>query len=291
MANPAHGRARRPDPAWVQALLILATTVVLGVLVIVPVAYVFWTAFGNGAAAYAARLFGDPDTRHAVLMTLFVAPIAVAANTVFGVAAAWALARFRFPGRALLLAAIDLPMAVSPVVAGLCLILLFGRTGWFGPALESAGLKIVFSWPGLILATTFVTLPFVVRELVPALEAAGSDEEVAALSLGAGGWRMFWSITLPNVRWALLYGVILCSARAVGEFGAVYVVSGRIAGQTDTMPLRVEKLFQEYDTPGAFAVASALTLLAIVALAAKKLLERRVAAHAAAAAVPGEARP
>jgi sulfate transport system permease protein len=255
--------------------LTLAAVGVLTVLVIVPVVNVFYQALGHGLAVYWHNLVGDPNTRHAILLTLTVAPSAVLANLVFGVACAWAIARFRFPGRAALLTLIDLPFSVSPVVAGLVFVLLFGLQGYFGHWLRDHGLKIIFATPGLILVTAFVTLPFVVRELIPVLEAVGPEEDVAALSLGASGWQMFWRVTWPNIRWGVLYGVILCNARAVGEFGAVYVVSGHIAGRTDTMPLRVEKLFQEYNTPGSFAVASVLTLLALVTLVLKAWLERR----------------
>jgi sulfate transport system permease protein len=255
--------------------LTLAAVLVLTVLVIVPVANVFCQALSRGVGTYWHNLVGDANTRHAILLTLTVAPAAVLANLVFGVACAWAIARFRFPGRAALLTLIDLPFSVSPVVAGLMFVLLFGLQGYFGPWLRDHGLKIIFATPGLILVTAFVTLPFVVRELIPVMEAIGPDEDVAAVSLGANGWQMFWRVTWPNIRWGVLYGVILCNARAMGEFGAVYVVSGHIAGRTDTMPLRVEKLFQEYNTPGSFAVASVLTLLALVTLALKVWLERR----------------
>jgi sulfate transport system permease protein len=248
---------------------------VLAVLVVVPVAHVFRQALAGGPGAYWNNLVGNADTRHAVLLTLTVAPLAVALNLVFGVAAAWAVARFRFPGRALLVALIDLPFSVSPVVAGLAFVLLFGLQGYFGAWLRDHGLKVIFATPGLILATAFVTFPFVARELIPVLEAVGPEEDLAAVSLGASGWQMFWRVTLPNVKWGVLYGVILCNARAMGEFGAVYVVSGHVAGQTDTMPLRVEKLFQEYNTPGSFAVASVLTGLALVTLLGKVAVERR----------------
>jgi sulfate/thiosulfate transport system permease protein len=263
------------DPWPIRWGLTSAAVLVLIVLVVVPVVNVFYLAFGQGMAAYLRNLFGDPDTRHAVLLTLTVAPAAVVANLVFGVACAWAVARFRFPGRALLLTLIDLPFSVSPVVAGLMFVLLFGLQGYFGPWLRDHGFKIIFATPGLILVTAFVTLPFVVRELIPVMEAIGPEEDEAAVSLGASGWQMFWRVTWPNIRWGVLYGVILCNARAMGEFGAVYVVSGHIAGRTDTMPLRVEKLFQEYNTPGSFAVASVLTFLALVTLALKTWLERR----------------
>ncbi len=255
--------------------LTLAAVGILTVLVIVPVVNVFYQALGPGLAVYWHNLVGDPNTRHAILLTLTVAPAAVLANLIFGVACAWAIARFRFPGRALLLTLIDLPFSVSPVVAGLVFVLLFGLQGYFGHWLRDHGLKIIFATPGLILVTAFVTLPFVVRELIPVLEAVGPEEDMAAVSLGASGWLMFWRVTWPNIRWGVLYGVILCNARAVGEFGAVYVVSGHIAGRTDTMPLRVEKLFQEYNSPGSFAVASVLTLLALVTLVLKAWLEHR----------------
>jgi sulfate transport system permease protein len=246
---------------------------VVGILIVVPVIHVFHAALVGGVKVYWHNLVGDADTRHAILLTLSVAPVAVGLNLVFGVAAAWAIARFRFPGRTLLITLIDLPFSVSPVVAGLVFVLIFGLQGYLGSWLREHDIKIIFAWPGLILATTFVTLPFVARELIPVMEAIGSDEELAALSLGATGWQMFGWITLPNIKWGLLYGVILCNARAMGEFGAVYVVSGHITGQTDTIPLRVEKLFQEYNMTGSFAVASLLTLLALVTLVVKVGLE------------------
>ncbi len=279
-ANAARRAAAR-DPWPVRWGLILAAVAVLGVLVVVPVVHVFTQALAGGPAAYVRDLFGDPLTRHAIALTLIVAPAAVALNTVFGIAAAWAIARFRFPGRTLLLTLIDLPFAVSPVVAGLVLVLLFGRQGYLGPWLQQHGIRILFATPGLVLATAFVTLPFVARELVPVMESIGPEEEVAARSLGADGWQTFWRVTLPNIRWGLLYGVILCTARAVGEFGAVYVVSGRVSGRTDTLPLRVEKLFQEYHTSGAFAVASVLTAVALLTLALRAVLEHKERASAA----------
>ena len=258
-----------------RCILIALAIGVIGVLVIIPLVNVFWNAFAGGLGAYWRNLFDDADTRHAILLTLTVAPLAVLANVIFGVAAAWAIARFRFPGRTLLVTLIDVPFSVSPVVAGLIFVLMFGLQGAFGPWLREHGLKIIFATPGLILVTSFVTLPFVARELIPLMEAIGADEEIAAISLGASGWQMFWRVTLPNIQWGLLYGVILCNARAMGEFGAVYVVSGHIAGHTDTMPLRVEKLFQEYNTPGSFAVASVLASLALVTLVLKVGLERK----------------
>ena len=273
LAQRRHTAAQ--DPWFVRWTLITLALGVIGLLIVIPVVNVFANAFADGPRAYLANLLDDKDTRHAMVLTLTVAPAAVTANIVFGVAAAWAIARFRFPGRTLLVTLIDVPFSVSPVVAGLIFVLLFGLQGFFGPWLRDHGFKIIFATPGLILVTAFVTLPFVARELIPVLEAQGSDEEVAAVSLGASGWQMFWRVTLPNVKWGLLYGVILCNARAMGEFGAVYVVSGHIAGQTDTMPLRVEKLFQEYNLPGSFAVASVLTSLALVTLVLKVHLERR----------------
>jgi sulfate transport system permease protein len=264
------------DPAWVRVTLTLLAVSVIGLLIVVPLANVFYEALRPGVAAYFRALWGNADTRHAIALTLTVAPVAVGLNTLFGIAAAWLLARFRFPGRTLFLSLIDLPFSVSPVVAGLVFVLLFGLQGTFGPWLQAHGVKVIYAWPGLVLATAFVTFPFVARELLPVLEALGPEEEMAAVSLGANGWQMFWRVTLPNIRWGLLYGVVLCNARAMGEFGAVYVVSGHIAGRTDTMPLRIEKLVQEYDTPAAFALASLLTLLGLVTLAAKAYLERRV---------------
>ncbi len=336
-------RSAQQDPLWVQWGLITLAVAAVGVLVVIPVVNIFTEALRHGAGVYWKNLFADPDTRHSILLTFTVAPLALAANLIFGLAAAWAISRFDFPGRTLLTALIDLPFAVSPVVAGLMFVLLFGLQGYLGPSLREDGysvmpylicflavgafilpfllfrpispkarrglwkhpgpvllvgsaivfallfflqqhfevwpsgksLKIIFATPGLVLATAFVTFPFVARELIPVMEAVGADEELAAVSLGANGWQMFWQISVPNIKWGLVYGIILCNARAMGEFGAVYVVSGHIAGRTDTMPLRIEKLFQEYNLPGSFAVASVLTLLAILTLVAKTKLERR----------------
>lgn len=336
-------RKAQQDPAWVRWGLISFCLVIVGLLIVIPVINIFVEAFSEGVGTYWSNLFDDPDTRDAILLTLTVVPIALVANLIFGICAAWAIARFDFPGRTLLTAAIDLPFSVSPVVAGLMFVLIFGLQGYFGAFLRRDGyaimpylvsllavvvfvllfflfrpatpsvrkglwshpwpvllagsvvvfgvlfavqqyfgiwprnqsLKIIFATPGLALATAFVTFPFVARELIPVMEANGADEEMAAVSLGASGWQMFWTVTLPNIKWGLVYGIILCNARAVGEFGAVYVVSGHIAGQTDTMPLRIEKLFQEYNLPGSFAVASVLTLLAVLTLIAKIKLERK----------------
>ena len=264
----------------IAALLVTAAVAIVGFLIVVPLVAVFAEAFALGVAAWWRALTDDPDTRHAIWLSLTVAPVAVAINTVFGVAAAWLVARFRFPGRSLLILFFDVPFSVSPVVAGLAIVLIFGRQGLLGPTLAWLDWKVIFAWPGLVLATTFVTLPLVVRELIPVMEAIGPDEEMAAVSLGASGWQVFWRVTLPNIRWALLHGIVLANARAMGEFGAVYVVSGHIAGATDTMPLRVEKLFQEYRQPASMAVASVLAGLALVTLVVKFVIEHRLAAEA-----------
>jgi sulfate transport system permease protein len=247
----------------------------LGVFLVLPLALVFTRAFEAGVGTVLAAL-ASPDARAAIQLTLLVALIAVPLNLVFGLAAAWSVAKFRFPGRPLLVTLIDLPLAVSPVVSGLIYVLVFGAQGMIGPWLAAHGVKLIFAVPGIVLATMFVTLPFVARELIPVMEAQGRQEEEAALTLGAGGWRIFWRVTLPNVRWGLLYGVLLSNARAMGEFGAVSVVSGHIRGLTNTMPLHVEVLYNEYNLPAAFTVAGLLALLALVTLAAKTLLEWRL---------------
>ncbi len=276
MSSPRPSTASSP---LARAAAIAAAFAIVGGVIVVPLASVFFEALAEGPAAWWRAIAHDPDTRHAIWLSLTVAPVAVAFNTVFGVAAAWLVARFRFPGRSLLISFFDVPFAVSPVVAGLAIVLIFGRQGLLGPTLEWLSIKVIFSWPGLVLATTFVTLPLVVRELIPVMEAIGPEEELAAVSLGAGGWQVFWRVTLPNIRWALLHGIVLANARAMGEFGAVYVVSGHIAGATDTMPLRVEKLFQEYRTPASMAVASVLASIALVTLVAKFVIERRIEAE------------
>jgi len=271
------------EPLWLRVLLIGAAYLIIGALILVPITYVFVQAFSEGWSGYINNLARDKDTLHSIWLTLSVAPLAVLFNTVLGVAAAWCLTRFKFPGRTLLVTLLDVPFAISPVVVGLMFLVLFGMQGYFGPTLQSWGVKIIFAWPGLVLATTFVTLPFVARELIPLMESLGDEEEVAAVSLGANPWQLFWRITLPNIKWGLVYGMIQCNARAIGEFGAVYVISGHIAGETDTMPLRVEKLYQEYNNPGSFAVASLLTLMALFTLLGKYVLElwiaRQMAAH------------
>jgi sulfate transport system permease protein len=267
------------EPVWLKGTMILAAMLIVATLIIIPMAYVFIQAFSSGWGPYWKNLFGNSEARHAIMLTLVVAPISVAINTVCGIAAAWALTKFRFPGRTIVLTLIDLPFAVSPVVAGLMFVLIFGRQGWLGPQLQHWGVRIIFSWPSLILATTFVTLPFVARELIPLMQSLGSDEELAAVSLGASSWQIFWRVTLPNIKWALLFGIIQCNARAIGEFGAVYVVSGRISGETDTMAILVQKLYESPgQLPAAYAVASVLTLMALATLGLKLLFEQR--AHA-----------
>jgi sulfate/thiosulfate transport system permease protein len=337
-------RRAQQDPAWVRWGLTAVAFLTVGVLIVIPIGNVFYEALKEGPGVYWKNLVLDPDTRHAILLTLTVVPIALVANLLFGLAAAWSITRFKFKGRTLLTTLIDLPFSVSPVVAGLMFVLIFGLQGYFGPFLRRDGyailpyvtstiaglvwlvgyfllrptlpalrrgvwqrpwlvawggaaalftvllllqqyfqvwpqnqsLKIIFAVPGLVLATSFVTFPFIARELIPVMDAIGPEEELAAVSLGANGWQMFWHVTVPNIKWGLAYGIILCNARAMGEFGAVYVVSGHIAGQTDTMPLRIEKLFQEYNLPGSFAVASVLTLLAIFTLVVKNRLEHKL---------------
>ncbi|RPE79903.1 sulfate ABC transporter permease subunit CysW [Vulcaniibacterium tengchongense] len=262
------------EPAWLRRTLIALAAVVMGALVLMPLLMVLGAAFAEGVDVWWAAL-RTPDARAAVALTLFTVAIVVPVNAVFGLLAAWALTRFEFRGKRALLALIDLPFAVSPVVAGLCLVLLFGSQGWFGELLREAGAKILFARPGIVLATLFVTFPFVVRELIPLMQQQGADEELAARSLGAGAWTLFRRVTLPNIKWGLLYGVLLCSARAMGEFGAVSVVSGHIRGLTNTLPLHIEILYNEFDGTAAFAAASLLTGLALVTLILKFWLEAR----------------
>ncbi|WP_338865219.1 sulfate ABC transporter permease subunit CysW [Myxococcus stipitatus] len=260
--------------AWVRWTLILLALGFLALFLFVPLVAVFTFAFQKGWEAYLAAIV-EPEARSAIFLTLIAAAIAVPLNLVFGLAAAWLLARFRFRGRSLLLTLIDLPFSVSPVIAGLIFVLLFGRQGWLGPFLAEHDIQVIFAVPGIVLATVFITFPFVAREVLPVMQTQGSDEEEAALTLGAGGWRTFFRVTLPKVKWGVLYGVILCNARAMGEFGAVSVVSGHVRGVTTTLPLHAEILYNEYDFAGAFAVASLLTLLALVTLVLKKYVEWR----------------
>ncbi len=262
------------EPAWLRRLLILAAVAAMGLLVLLPLAMVLGAAFGSGFKVWWQAL-ATPDARSALSLTLFTAAIVIPINAVFGVFAAWALTRFSFRGKRVLLALIDLPFAVSPVVAALCLVLLFGSDGWFHALLQAHDVKVLFARPGIVLATLFVTFPFVVRELVPLMQQQGADEELAARSLGAGAWTMFRRVTLPNIKWGLLYGVLLCGARAMGEFGAVSVVSGHIRGMTNTLPLHIEILYNEFDATAAFAVASLLAGLSLVTLVLKFWLEAR----------------
>lgn len=272
--------ARAPKTLGAYALLAFALFW-LGVIVLLPLINVLVTAFSQGLPPYLAALHTE-DAKAAILLTLLVAAIAVPLNAVFGICAAWCITRFEFKGKSLLLSILDLPFSISPVISGLVWILLFGAQGWFGFLLRDHDIKIVFALPGLVLATVLVTLPFIARELIPLMEDQGTDEEVAARTLGARGWDIFFRVTLPNIKWALLYGVLLCTARAMGEFGAVSVVSGHIRGLTDTLPLYIEITYNQYDTIGAFAAASILAGLAIVTLVLKSLLEWRFAGELAA---------
>ncbi len=278
----ANSKSRRgiEEPAFIRRILIGIAVGFVGVFLLLPLANVFAQAFAKGWGAYLQSL-QQPDTRSAVLLTLLVSAICVPLNLVFGVIAAWAVAKFQFRGKALLITLIDLPFSVSPVVSGLIFVVMFGAQGYLGPWLDSKDIQIIFAVPGIVLATLFVTFPFVARELIPLMEAQGSDAEQAALTLGATGWQTFWHVTLPSVKWGLLYGVILCNARAMGDFGAVSVVSGHISGLTETLPLRIEKLHQEYQSVGAFSAASLLTILALITLGLKTWLERRQAAEQA----------
>jgi sulfate transport system permease protein len=264
------------EGALVRWALIALALGYLTLFLFVPLAAVFAEALKNGLAGYFAS-FQDPDTLAAIRLTFLAASLAVPLNLVFGVAAAWAIAKFEFVGKQILITIIDIPLAVSPVISGLIYVLLFGAQGWLGPWLAEHDIKIIFALPGIVLATTFVTVPFIARELIPLMQSQGREEEEAALTLGASGWQTFTRVTLPNIKWSLLYGVILCNARAMGEFGAVSVVSGHIRGLTNTLPLHVEILYNEYNAVGAFAVASLLTLLAIVTLVVKTVIERKSA--------------
>ena len=264
------------DPAWVRGLVIFASVAFVVLFLLLPMGTVFFEAFRRGVKPF-LEPFGDPATRSAIGLTLLVAAIAVPLNTLGGVAAAWATCRFRFPGRGLLLAVIELPLWISPVVGGLVFMLIFGRQGWIGEWLIERDIRIMFAVPGIVLATVFVTFPFVARCVIPQMQAQGSAEEEAAMTLGASGWRVFWKVTLPKVKWGLTYGIILCNARSMGEFGAVSVVSGHIRGRTNTMPLQVEILYNEYQFVAAFAVASLLCALALVTLLVKAFSEWNLA--------------
>ena len=260
------------EPRWLQWLLIGVVLVFLLLFLLLPLAAVFAEGLRQGLDAYLAAL-AEPDAWAAIRLTLLTAALAVPLNLVFGVAAAWCIAKYEFRGKAFLTTLIDLPFSISPVVAGLMYVLVFGANGWLGPWLAAHDIKIIFAVPGIVLATIFVTFPFIARELIPLMQAQGNDEEQAAVVLGASGWQTFWHVTLPNIKWGLLYGVILCTARAMGEFGAVSVVSGHIRGQTNTIPLHVEILYNEYQSVAAFASASLLALLALVTLAIKTAAE------------------
>lgn len=266
------------EPSWVRCFLIGLALAFLTLFLFVPLISVFYEAFKKGVDVYLAAIT-DPDAVSAIKLTLTVAAIAVPLNLVFGIAAAWAIAKFEFRGKNLLITLIDLPFSVSPVVSGLIYVLVFGLQGWLGPWLAEHDIKIIFAVPGIVLATVFVTVPFIARELIPLMQAQGTEEEEAAVVLGASGWQTFCKITLPNIKWGLLYGAILCNARAMGEFGAVSVVSGHIRGSTNTMPLHVEILYNEYNFAAAFAVASLLALLALVTLVLKTLIEFRNKQH------------
>jgi sulfate transport system permease protein len=292
MAGPTSSLAQRArtfvpsrraiaEPVWVRRLLVGAALLFLFVFLILPLAIVFVEAFSAGVAVY-FNSFTNPDVWSAIKLSLLTAAIAVPLNTFFGITAAWCIAKYQFRGRSLLLTLVDLPFAVSPVISGLIYVLIFGRQGWFGPWLTDHNIRIIFATPGIILATVFVTFPFVARELIPLMEAQGNDEEYAALTLGASGWQTFWRVTLPNIKWGLFYGVILCNARAMGEFGAVSVVSGHVAGSTMTLPLEIELLYQSPESyAAAFAGASLLCLLALITMVLKNFIEWR---HARASA-------
>jgi sulfate transport system permease protein len=278
------------EPRWVRLALIALACAFLTVVLVLPLAVVVGQAFSKGFAPWWAAL-QQAETLAALRLTLLAAAIAVPANLVFGVCAAWAVAKFEFKGKQFLISLIDLPFAVSPVIAGLIYVLIFGAHGWFGPTLAEHNLKVIFAVPGIVLATIFVTFPFVARELIPVMQEQGTDEEEVAATLGASGFQTFWRVTLPNIKWALLYGVILCNARAMGEFGAVSVVSGHIRGLTNTLPLHVEILYNEYNFVAAFASASVLMLLALATLLLKSIVEARAAAAERAASLTREATP
>ena len=274
-AEPAYTPKAITEPVWLKVTLIAIALAFSLLFLLIPLAVVFTEAFKKGWQTYLLAI-SDPDALSAIRLTLMTAAIAVPANLIFGVAASWAIAKFEFRGKSFLLTLIDLPFSVSPVISGLIYVLLFGAHGWFGAWLMEHDIQILFAVPGIVMATVFVTFPFVARELIPLMQTQGNEEEEAALVLGASGWRTFWYVTLPNIKWGLLYGVILCNARAMGEFGAVSVVSGHIRGETNTMPLQVEILYNEYNFAAAFAVASLLAFLALVTLALKSFIEWRI---------------
>jgi len=272
ISAPIQTNSNTSEPKWLRFVLISIALIFLGIFLLLPLITIFIQAFDQGVKVYLAAIT-EPDALAAIKLTLLVAVIAVPLNAIFGVAAAWAVSKFQFKGKNLLITLIDLPFAVSPVIAGLVFVLLFSTHGLFGEWLFAHNIKIIFAVPGIVLATVFVTLPFVARELIPLMQAQGTSEEEASLTLGAGGWKTFWYVTLPNIKWGLLYGVILCNARAIGEFGAVSVVSGHIRGLTNTMPLHIEILYGEYRFAAAFAVATLMSILAIITLIIKSLLE------------------
>ncbi|HEY9652830.1 MAG TPA: sulfate ABC transporter permease subunit CysW [Coleofasciculaceae cyanobacterium] len=278
-SKPSHTQATGNSASqkkknWVPPVLIGVAILYLSLILLIPAINVFVQAFSKGVGPFLEQMT-TPSFVHAAKLTLFIALIAVPLNTIFGLCAAWVIARRKFPGRTLLLSIIDLPFSISPVVAGLMIILLYGRNGWFGPLLEPSGIKIVFAFPGIVIATIFITLPFVAREVIPVLEEAGFDQEESAKTLGANDWQIFWRVTLPNIRWGLLYGVILTNARAMGEFGAVAVVSGNITGKTQPLPLFVEEAYKQYETQAAYSAAVLLTLLAALTLILQAILERK----------------
>ena len=265
----------RNDPLWVRTTVITISVTFVALMLVLPLGVIFYEAFRKGGSAY-LKSFQDRNAVRAITMTCLAAGIAVPLNLVFGIAASWAIAKFNFRGKGFLIALIDLPFAISPVISGLIYILVFGMQGWFGKWLEAHGIQIIFAVPGIVLATIFVTFPFVARELIPLMQEQGSEEEWAAISLGANGWQTFWRVTLPNIKWGVLYGVLLCNARAMGEFGAVSVVSSNIRGGTNTLPLHIDALYNDYNSVAAFAMASILALLGVVTLVGKSLLERKL---------------
>jgi len=271
---PPPGSSRSQEKAWVKPTLIAIAIGYLGLVLFIPTLNVFYQAFRKGFEPFFSNLT-SPEFQHAAQLTLIISLIVVPVNTVFGLCAAWVIGRNKFRGRTLLISILDVPFAISPVVAGLMIVLLYGRLGWFGSWLEAANIKVIFAFPGMVLATAFVTLPFVAREVIPVLEEVGTDQEEAAKTLGANDWQIFWNVTLPSIRWGLLYGVILTNARAMGEFGAVSVVSGNIAKKTQTLPLFVEDAYKQYATQAAFSAAVVLGLLAVVTLVLKEILERK----------------